>query len=113
MSFEEQIKHWVSLDNQLKTLAERTKQLRNERNKSEENILEYVETSQLKNTTVNISDGKLRFVEAKQTAPLTLKYVEECLGKCINNPTHIMSIMNVIKNSRETKVIMDIKRYGK
>jgi hypothetical protein len=85
--------------------------LRDERNKSEETILKYVETSQLKNTTINISGGRLRFVSAKQTAPLTLKYVEECLGKCINNPTHITNIMNVIKNSRETKVSTDIKRY--
>jgi hypothetical protein len=31
MSFEETIKHWVSIDNQLKVLNEKTKELRKEK----------------------------------------------------------------------------------
>jgi hypothetical protein len=113
MSFEEKIKKWVSLDNQICALAGQTKQIKTEKNEVEEDILEYVETKQLKNATINISDGKLRFVTTKQTAPLTLKYVEGCLGKCINNTAHVEQIMKVIRESREVKTIEDIKRYHK
>lgn len=112
MSFEENIKKWVALDNQLKTIHERTKQLRDEKNTLEEGIMTYVETNKLTNATVNISDGKLRFVTAKQTAPLTLKHVEECLLKCIGSQNQVNHIMQIIKDSREVKYSADIKRYG-
>jgi hypothetical protein len=111
MSFEESIKSWVALDNQLKTLTERTKQLRDEKNATEETIMSYVETNNLSNATINITNGKLRFVSTKQTPPLTLKYVEECLGKCINNAGQVKQIMQIIKDGREVKYSADIKRY--
>jgi hypothetical protein len=111
MSFEENIKKWVALDNQMKNLADQTKKLREDKNTAEEMILSYVETNSLKNATVNITNGKLRFTETKQTSPLTLKYVEDCLGKCIGNATQVDQIMRVIKESREVKYSSDIKRY--
>jgi hypothetical protein len=112
MSFEENIKKWVSLDNQLKAMNEKIKQVRDEKNTLEGGILSYVETNKLTNATVNISDGKLRFVTAKQTAPLTLKHVEESLSKCFGNENQVMQIMKIIKASREVKYIADIKRYN-
>jgi hypothetical protein len=111
MSFQENIKKWVSLDNELKTIHEKTKQLRDDKNAIEEGILNYVNSNNLSNATINISDGKLRFVSAKQTAPLTLKHVEGSLLKIIGNEKQVISIMNVIKNTREVKYKPDIKRY--
>ena len=111
MSFEENIKKWVAIDNQMKALNEKTKKLREEKNTAEETIMNYVETNKLTNATITITNGKLRFVNTKQTAPLTLKYVEDCLQKCVGNPAHITQIMKVIKESREVNYIADIKRY--
>ncbi len=111
MSFEENIKKWVAIDNQIKSLNEQTKKLRDEKNNAEETIMNYVETNQLSNATINITNGKLRFVNTKQTSPLTLKYVEDCLQKCIGNETQVKQIMKVIKDSREVNYSADIKRY--
>ena len=111
MSFEENIKKWVAIDNQIKSLNEQTKKLREEKNSAEETIMSYVETNQLSNATINITNGKLRFVNTKQTSPLTLKYVEDCLQKCIGNHTQVKQIMKVIKDSREVNYSADIKRY--
>lgn len=111
MSFEENIKKWVSLDNQLKTINEKVKQLRDDKNSTEEFIMNYVEHNDIKNATINISDGKLRFTTTKQTPPLTMKYVEECLMKCIGNEAQVKQVMKVIKDSREVKYSSDIKRY--
>jgi hypothetical protein len=111
MSFEENIKKWVSLDNQLKTINEKVKQLRDDKNSTEEFIMNYVDQNEIKNATINISDGKLRFTTTKQTPPLTLKYVEECLMKCIGNEAQVNQVMKVIKDSREVKYSSDIKRY--
>jgi hypothetical protein len=110
MSLEENIKKWVSIDNQLKTINDKAKELREMKNNAEQLILDYVETKKMNNATVNISDGKLRFVSTKQTAPLTLKYVEECLSNCIKNEEQVTLIMNYIKESRDIKYVPDIKR---
>ena len=70
-----------------------------------------METNNLNNATVQISDGRLRFVNSKQTAPITLKYIEQCLGECIGNKEQVELIINYIKEKREVKYLPDIKRY--
>lgn len=111
MSFEENIQKWVSLDNQLRSLHDKTKQLREDKNNLEDGIIKYVDAHNLQNSVVKLSDGKLKFTMVKQTNPLTLKYVDECLGKCIKNPEQVKHIMNYIKESRNSKIIPDIKRF--
>jgi hypothetical protein len=110
MSFEESIKNWVTTDNKIRSLNEELKALREERNNANETIMAYVETNKLANATVKISDGKLRFTSARQTAPLTLKYLNECLTKCIQNEEQVGLIMKYIKESRNVKYMPDIKR---
>ena len=110
MAFSEHIKHWVSLDNQIKTLGESVKELRSQRNSIAEDINEYVDKNKLTNAVVKISDGKLRFTETTQHSPLTFKYIEACLNKCIDNEHDVTKIMKVIKESRQSKSVTDIKR---
>ena len=114
MSFETSIQSWVSLDNQIRTLSDRMKELRSKRNDIGDNIIAYVETNELNNAVVKISDGKLRFSVTRQTAPLTLKHIEECLRKCINDSDKVSAIMKYIKDTRDIKENSDIKRtYAK
>ena len=108
--FETSIQKWVSLDNQIRSINEKTKSLRDEKNNLEESILHHIETNKLNNAVVSISDGKLKFVNSKQTAPISLTFVKDCLSKCISNPEHVERIMKYIKNSRPSKYIPDIKR---
>ena len=110
-NFENSIKSWVSLDNQIKILNDKSRELREERNDLGDNIMNYVETNSLNSATVNISDGKLRFISSKQTAPLNLKFIEQCLGKCIAKPEQVEQIMKFIKEERSVKYVPDIKRY--
>jgi len=110
MSFEESIQNWVTTDNKIRSLNEELKELREERNSANDVIMAYVETNKLANATVKISDGKLRFTSARQTAPLTLKYLNECLTKCIQNEEQVGLIMKYIKESRNVKYMPDIKR---
>ena len=110
MSFETSIQNWVAIDNQIKTLSDRLKELRAERNDIGENIIAYVETNELSNAVVKISDGKLRFGTSRQTAPLTLRHVEECLNKCISDGGKVTAIMKFIKDTRDVRENSDIKR---
>ena len=111
MSFEENIKEWVTIDNKIKQLNEQTKALRKQRNNISESINMYVETNDLKHATVQISDGKLKFQSVKVTQPLTLKYVNECLLDCIGNEDQVKEIMKHIKTNRDSKYVEDIKRF--
>ena len=110
MSFESFIQNWVSLDNQIKIAGENLKELRDKRNDIGKNIITYVETNKLSNAVVKISDGRLRFGITRQTAPLSLKHVEDCLKKCINDEDKVSAIMKYIKDTRCIKEQSDIKR---
>lgn len=110
MSFETNIKQWVSIDNQIKLLNDNARELREQRSEACNDILQYVETNNLSNATVQISDGKLKFTETKQTAPLSLRYINDCLQRCLTVQLKIDEIMHHIKTSREIKIVNDIKR---
>jgi hypothetical protein len=112
MSFEGKIQQWVSLDNQLKQLNEKTKELREKRNLLEENITSYASINNLSNTTVQISDGKLKFTDTKVPEPLTFKYLEKTLSEVIKNESQIKLIMEHIKQKRTVKIVPEIKRFS-
>lgn len=110
-SFEKNIQKWVSIDNQIKILNEKTKELRDEKNDLLEDINVYIETNKLNNASIDISDGKLKFVQSKTTQPLTLRFVENCLSNIIQDSKQVTQIMKYIKDKREKKEISEIKRY--
>jgi hypothetical protein len=108
---EKTIQTWVELDNELKKVNEKAKDIRTRKNDIEDKLITYVEDNNMNNSVVNITDGKLKFCETKQTAPLTLGFLEKCLSEVIANQGQVTQIVNYIKSKRETKMIPDIKRY--
>lgn len=110
-TFEDQVKRWVTLDNQVRILTDQTKTLRKEKESTEEALFTYAENHQLKDATINISDGRLKFVTTKVTAGLTLAHVEASIRKCLTQETLVKQIMTTIKADREVKEVADIKRY--
>ncbi len=102
-SFEDSIKNWVYIDNQIKNLQDKVKELRDKKSDEEFKIFNYAEENNLQKAVIEISDGKLKFTENKSTNPLSLKFLEKCLNEIINNPETVKQIMNYIKNNRETK----------
>ena len=111
MSFESQIQQWVSLDNQLKQLNEKTRELRVKRNTLEENITNYASDNNLSNSTIQISDGKLKFVNTRVQEPLTFKYLEKTLKEVIKNESQANLIIEHLKQKRSIKNIPEIKRF--
>ena len=112
MSFENHIQQWVSYDNQLKQLNEKIKELREKRNNVEEKITNYASSNNLSNANVEISDGKLKFVNTKVPEPLTFKYLERTLSEVIKNESQVKLIMEHIKQKRAIKIIPEIKRFS-
>ena len=113
MSFENQIQQWVQIDNQLKQLNEKVKDLREKRNTLENNITNYAFSNNLSSATVQIGDGKLKFVNTKVQEPLTFKYLEKTLVEIIKNEDHVNLIMEHLKQKRDVKIVPEIKRFSK
>jgi seryl-tRNA synthetase len=112
MSFENNIQQWVQLDNQLKQLNDKTRELREKRNSLEQNITTYASSNNLSNATVQISDGKLKFANTRVPEPLTFKYLEKTLSEVIKNESQVKLIMEHIKQKRAVKLVPEIKRFS-
>ena len=112
MSFEGQIQQWVQIDNQLKQLNDRAKELRDKRNLLEQNITTHVFSNNLSNSTVKISDGRLKFVNTKVQEPLTFRYLEKTLSEIIKNESQVKLMMEHIRQKRSVKIVPEIKRFS-
>jgi hypothetical protein len=111
MNFETQIQEWVTVDNKIKLYNEQLNILRKQRTELEQNITNYASKNNLYDSVIQISDGKLTFINSKVTPPLTFKYLENSLGEVIKNNEQVKIIMNHLKKNREIKNTQEIKRY--
>jgi NurA-like 5'-3' nuclease len=90
MSFQDNIKKWVLLDNQQKHLNDKLKEIREEKTNLSGDINRYIKNKNIENPTIQITDGSLKFVEVKT------KMVEY--------------ILDYLKNNRTFKIENEIKR---
>jgi hypothetical protein len=112
MSFESHVQQWVTADNQLKLLNDKTKVLRQLKHDLTEKLTNYATQNNSLNSTINISDGRLRFAKMNSYAPLTFKYIEQSLGEIIHNPEQVKLIVNHLRENREVKIVSDLKRFS-
>jgi hypothetical protein len=95
----------------MKQLTDKIKELRDKKSTLNDVIFNHVENSNLSNATVQISDGRIKFVKTKDTQVLTFKYLETCLHEIIKNEDQVNKIVEYIKNKREIKYVPEIKRF--
>ena len=107
--FQNNIQSWVSLDNRIKNLSQQVKNLRSQRNTLTNNIFTYAESNNLENAIIQITDGKLKFQNVKQTSPLTFSLVQETLQEFFNEDV-TEKIIDRLKSKRDIKYSYDIKR---
>jgi len=108
--FTQNIKTWVSLDTQLKTVQERIKPIREKKNDLTKEIAQYVQNNQLQKKRIEISDGSLGVYEKKEYSALTYGYIEKCLGEIIPDKKHVEYILTYLREHREVKKGFDIRR---
>ena len=110
MSFEERIKSWVTIDNQIRLHNDKLKELRTQRNQITDTVTSYLEENSLENAKIEITGGSIGFIQNRLVPPLSLKYVEKCLSDVIANPEQVKQIMDYIKSNRDIKFSPDLKR---
>jgi hypothetical protein len=108
MSFEQNIQQWVAIDNQMKILNDKLKELRTQKNEISEQINNHAEKNNVPG--VRLNDGQLRFVKIKETQQLTFKHLEKCLSEIISNEEQVKKIVDYVKNKRDVSYVSEIKR---
>ena len=111
MSFQDNIKKWVLLDNQQKHLNDKLKEVREEKTNLSGDINRYIKNKNIDNQTIQITDGSLKFVEVKTHTSIRFKYVEKCLSEILKDEKKIdEKIFDYLKNNRTCKIENEIKR---
>ena len=113
MSFEENIKEWVKIDNQIKNISNNLKELRESKNELLGDLFEHASENNLDHKTIEISDGFLKFQNRKETRPLTFKFIKQCFTECISDETQINKLIDYMKERREFKYVNELKRNYK
>lgn len=106
----EKIQKWVTLDSQLKIVNEKTKQMRELKTQLNRQICDYMNTHNMSNNTITISDGVLKLHEKKEYSTITFGYVERCLAELITDKTQVSYIMQYLKDNREISTCSEMKR---
>ena len=118
MSIEDKIKKWVVLDNQVKQLHTQMQVLKDEKDELTNSLIDYFDNANKKYPTINISDGRLNFVQVKQPNALSYKFLEQCLSdyfktndtKYNSEESNIKLILEFIKSKRTYMLNKTIKR---
>lgn len=113
MNFEETVINWVALDDAIKIKTTELKQLRDDKRDTQTVILDHITTNNLSHKTIQISDGILKFQNCKVTAPLTFKFITQCLNECISDEEQVKQLVNYIRQKRNIKYIPEVKRSYK
>lgn len=116
MSFENNIRKWIEIDNAIKEKQLLIKKLKIEKEQYNENILEYMSENNLENATIKIGDGKLRLVENSTPQALTFKFICESLCEYFREDEDheevVKEIIVFLKEKRQIKTSKEIKRFG-
>jgi hypothetical protein len=104
---------WVTLDNQLKLINEKTKKMREMKQGASERICGYMKENDVKNK-IKIKDGELnaeiRLYEKREYSPLTYTYIESCLKKIIRDEEQVEYVIQFLKENREVTSSPDIRK---
>jgi hypothetical protein len=109
----ENVRNWTILDNNLRVVLEKTKQMREMKRDLTAAICKYMQDRNKVNATIGISDGELRIYTKTEYSGLTFGYVEQCLAEIIPDKSHVEFIMKYLKDHREVSSGLDIRRSCK
>jgi hypothetical protein len=106
--FVESVKRYLEVDDKLKEIKEKTKNLNTEKKQKEEFILNYLQTIDEK--VIDVADGKLRRNISKTQAPLKKEIIQKALIDIVGDANKATAITEQIIKSRPTIERVTLKR---
>ena len=102
------IKQWFVLDEKIKELKKKIKELTNEKKDLSSRLIQNMKTNNI--DIVETNNGKIIHNEKKVRSSITKKYLAECFEKFIKDTETRDSLLKYIFDSREIKMVENIKR---
>jgi len=106
--FRDKVIKWLSIDDELRSLRAKSKELTNEKKQNEEYILSYME--EIEEKCFNVKDGKLRRNVSKSKGPLKKTLIEKALTEITNDGLKAKAMTEHILNSRPVVERVNLKR---
>jgi hypothetical protein len=103
------IKEWVKLDNEIRSLKKEENIRKNEKKKLNENIMSIMKENEI--DCIDIKDGQICYNQKSVKKPITKKYLLEILSKYFNGDSEKADHANdFILNNREEVIKESIVR---
>ena len=106
--FRRNVLKWVSLDDTLRELRAKVKEITTEKKQYEENVLNFLETVEEK--SIEIKDGKLSRSISKTKSPLKKDLILKSLIEITNDPNKASTMTDHILNNRQIVERINLKR---
>lgn len=106
--FTEKVVEWVKLDDSLRELREKSKEITQEKKDLEEYILRYLE--EIGEKSIGISDGNLRRNVSQTKAPLKKETIFNTIKDMTKDETKASTITEQIFNNRPLTERVNLKR---
>jgi hypothetical protein len=106
--FVESVKRYLEVDDKLREIKEKTKNLNTEKKQKEEFILNYLQTIDEK--VIDVADGKLRRNISKTQAPLKKETIQKALIDIVGDANKATAMTEQIIKSRPTVERVTLKR---
>ena len=106
--FKEVVVNWVKIDDDIRSLNQKIKDLKDEKKEFEVFILEYMNT--INENVINISDGKLRLNRSKTKAPLKEENIQSALLDITKDSNKALELTKYIFQSRPLTERVNLKR---
>lgn len=111
MTFSDNIKKWVSIDDEIRELNVQLKNKRLQRSNILESILQYKTDNNLDGKIVKYNNETLKFSKSRQYQSITYDFINSCLNDLIDDKRQVQQIVEYIKEKRSFKNVEDIKRF--
>lgn len=105
------IKNWIMLDVEIEKRQRELEELRNKRDASELQIINYMNKNGLSKTVLTADKYKLSLAYENVYTHLSYTFIEKTLSTIFNNPQQAKLLCNKIKTSREKTINTYIKRH--
>lgn len=108
IDFKEDVKLWLKLDDDIKTLNEAIKERKTKKNEITPKLLDFMEKHEIND--LNTNEGHLKFQKSLRSKPLSKKYLMDRLGFYFKNNSKSEKIVNFLYNNREKTETTNLKR---
>ena len=106
--FKKKVLKWLEIDDEIRSIRAKTKELTNEKKQYEEFILSFLE--EVGEKELAVSDGKLRRNVSKTKAPLNKASIQKALTEIVKDKTKATTMTEHIINSRPMVERVNLKR---